>query len=140
MRTLAPADRFEILELARRANQLLDAGEATQWAGCFTPDATFVREPGPTTRSEGMAAVDARGADALVEHAASHAEGPTYRHWSENHLLTLRGDGVVETVSYLLMYRLDPAPARVISSIARDEIIRTAAGWRFRSRLVQLDT
>ncbi|MDZ7729253.1 MAG: nuclear transport factor 2 family protein [Dehalococcoidia bacterium] len=49
---LSTDDRLEIQELYARYNHALDFGDASGWAGCFTPDGVFASPNGTFSGTE----------------------------------------------------------------------------------------
>jgi uncharacterized protein (TIGR02246 family) len=119
-------DRGAIMNLLARYNHTFDRGDPQAWADCFVPDGVF--------RS---ASAEARGRDALVAFAEARRGGTT-RHWTDNHLIEVRGD-TATMACYLMLVRSgkgDERPQVTFQGNYTDELVRTPDGWRFRSRTV----
>ncbi|WBL36928.1 nuclear transport factor 2 family protein [Tepidiforma flava] len=129
---LSVDDQLAIQQLYARYNHAIDAGDGAAWAACFTPDGTFSSATGTFT-----------GRDQLQGFGTAFATRMKARHWTNN--LVLEGDGDAATGScYLMLLRLTPGeqpPASIlVTAIYRDELRRTADGWKFASRTVVGDS
>lgn len=126
--TLSTEDRLEIQELYARYNHALDFGDASGWAGCFTPDGVFASPNGSFT-----------GSEQLQQFANGFAERMTGRHWTNNLVIDPAGEGATGKC-YLMLYRLaEGGPSILTTGVYNDELVRTAAGWRFSKRTVVAD-
>ncbi|MEJ5221075.1 MAG: nuclear transport factor 2 family protein [Tepidiforma sp.] len=129
---LSVDDQLAIQQLYARYNHAIDSGDGAAWAACFTPDGTFSSATGTFT-----------GRDQLQGFGTAFATRMKARHWTNN--LVLEGDGEAATgSSYLMLLRLAPGeqpPASIlVTAIYRDELRRTADGWKFASRTVVGDS
>lgn len=125
---LSSEDRLEIQELYARYNHAIDSGNGDAWAATFTPDGTFKSGP-----------ADFAGTDALAKFGASLVERMKPRHWTNNLVIDEAPDGAKGSC-YLLLYNLGgEKPAIATSGIYRDELKKTADGWRFTARTVHPD-
>ncbi|HUE96732.1 MAG TPA: nuclear transport factor 2 family protein [Longimicrobiaceae bacterium] len=122
---LSAQDMAEIQNLYAQYNIMLDSGDAEGWADTFVENGRF-------GNSEGRAA--------LIEFAEGfHESNPQSRHWNTNLRLTQTADGAAGT-TYLMLYNVGVRPPAVIATgIYQDVLVRTAQGWRFQSRQVQID-
>jgi hypothetical protein len=141
---LSLGDRLTIEDLAARYNQAIDLGDPDSWANCFTPDGVFIVEPGgEQTRTLGLTTTrTTRGTEALREFARATQSVSRFRHWSTNRVL-LDGDvtGSVPAISYMaIAYLSGPRAGQVLTGVMTDELCRTNAGWRFKSRHMRFDT
>jgi hypothetical protein len=123
--SLSADDMFAIQQLYAHYNLVLDAGDAEAWAATFLPDGRFGNSVGH---------------DALVEFATNfHASNPGSRHWNSNLQITTTPEGATGTV-YLMLWNTSVRPATItITGIYADELVKTAQGWRFKSRVVTPD-
>ena len=123
--SLSASDMDEIRNLYAQYNISLDAGDAEAWADTFTDDGVF-------GNSEGRAE--------LVAFAEGfHESNPQSRHWNTNLHVTPSADGAAGT-TYLMLWNAGVRPAAIIATgIYTDELVRSAEGWRFKSRQVAID-
>jgi uncharacterized protein (TIGR02246 family) len=122
---LTPADYTAIQQLYARYNTTIDKGDAEGWAATFLPDGTFMNN---------------KGTEALKNFVNTwHAgQGASQRHFSADLVITPSADGATGTVSTMLISIATP------NSIAgyvtySDVLVKTAAGWRFKSRTLKLE-
>ena len=118
-------DYTEIDQLYARYNFAIDSGDAEGWADTFTSDGIF----GGNT--EGRAA--------LVEFAKNFHKGQNgaARHWNTNLVVTPTAKGA-DGACYLMLWNTSDRPATItVSAIYRDKLVKTANGWRFKSRITE---
>jgi uncharacterized protein (TIGR02246 family) len=127
-KSLSAQDYFEIQQLYARYNHAIDSGDAEGWAGTFTPDGTFNK---------------VAGHDALVGFVRTWVEkmnGGARRHWNTNLLITPTPDGAKGAV-YLFLLDISAKPPAIAAAAHYDDVlVRTAQGWRFKSRATTGDT
>jgi hypothetical protein len=125
---LAPADYTEIQQLYARYNTAIDSGDGAAWAATFVPDGVF------NTNTVGH--------DALVQFVRDwrqNRNGANLRHWNTNIVITATKEGAKGT-AYLALMNISGRPAVVQSTgMYEDYLVKTADGWRFKSRTVRLD-
>lgn len=124
---LTALDYAEINQLYARYNFTIDSGNAEGWADTFTPDGVF------GGNFEGRAA--------LVEFAAGFykSQNGAARHWNTNVMITPTADGA-DGACYLLLWNTGANPPSIIVSAKyEDKLVKTASGWRFKSRGTQTD-
>jgi hypothetical protein len=136
---LSAEDCEAIRQLVARYNFAVDLGDAEGWADTFLPEGVFecvgVPEGSPLGgRHQGRAA--------LVAYATTHhrLNGGRARHWNWN--LLIEGDGERATLRcYLaaLVAGQGDGARLVATGIYTDRLARTAAGWRFASRRIEVD-
>ncbi|PFG73047.1 nuclear transport factor 2 family protein [Tepidiforma thermophila] len=129
---LSVEDQLAIQQLYARYNHAIDSGNGAAWAACFTPDGRFSSASGTF-----------EGREQLEAFGNAFATRMKARHWTNN--LVLDGDGETASGScYLMLLRLAPGeqpPASIlVTAIYRDELVRTAEGWKFASRTVVGDS
>jgi hypothetical protein len=132
--TLNPQDFVDIDQLYARQSQAIDVGDAAGWADTFTENGTF---ESPTYGQTVSGRVElAAFAQRFADTAA--AEGRSYRHWTNSIVLNAEGENRVTASGYLAIVSIEPqAPPRFERHVEiSDQLARTAAGWRFRSRVV----
>ncbi|MFC8920271.1 nuclear transport factor 2 family protein [Streptomyces sp. NPDC047821] len=90
----------EVQQFYAHQMQLLDLGEAEQWARTFTEDATFAVPtlPEPVRGHAGLIAATSRAAAELA------AAGQRHRHFIGMFDVRPRPDGAVEVRSYAIVY------------------------------------
>jgi hypothetical protein len=124
---LTADDYIEIQQLYSRYNMAIDSGDAEGWAATFTPDGVFQTFTGH---------------DALVGFINTWKErmkGGNMRHWNSNLAITPTADGASGAV-YLLLVDISAKPPAITSaSMYKDQIVKTANGWRFKNRQVKGD-
>jgi SnoaL-like domain len=124
---LTADDYIEIQQLYSRYNMAIDSGDAEGWAATFTPDGVFQTF---------------NGHDALVGFINTWKErmkGGNMRHWNSNLAITPTADGASGAV-YLLLVDISAKPPAITSaSMYKDQIVKTANGWRFKNRQVKGD-
>ena len=126
--SLTMQDHIEIQQLYARYNHAIDVGDAEHWVDTFTADGVFNNH--------------FRGREVLLGFVKTWREqmnGANRRHWITN--LSISGDGqAASCAAYLLLLEVGSVPAPVINSgIYADELVKTPAGWRFKSRSIKLD-
>jgi hypothetical protein len=124
---LAPADYIAIQQLYARYNTTIDHGDAEGWAATFTPDGVFMTN---------------RGAEALKNFVKtwSAGSGASQRHFSADLVITPSADGATGTISTMLV-NLATRPVSIGAYVTySDVLVKTAAGWRFKSRALKQET
>jgi len=125
---LTTEDYVNIGQLYARYNLAIDTGDADGWAATFTPDGVFN--------------ANTRGHDALVQFVHDWREkrnGANRRHWNSNLVITPTPEGANGSV-YLQLLDIGTRPAAAtLTAIYEDRLVKAAAGWRFKSRLLHTD-
>lgn len=125
--TLRTQDYIDIEQLYARYNHAIDSCDAEGWSATFTPEGTFNRFAGH---------------DALVGFVRQWCEqmnGGNRRHWNTNLRILGTGDGASGAV-YLMLVDVGTRPASIVSTGAyTDMLVKTSAGWRFKSRTYKGD-
>jgi hypothetical protein len=125
---LTMQDYVEIQQLYAKYNLAIDSGEAEVWADTFTPDGVFNKR--------------FAGREALIGFIKLWREkmnGATRRHWNSNMNLVATPEGATGSV-YLMLMNVGTTPASVLSTgMYADVLVKTPAGWRFKSRVVNGD-
>jgi hypothetical protein len=125
---LTADDYAAIQQLYARYNHAIDTGDADTWAGTFTPDGVFNN----TTK----------GHDALVAFVKDWKDKKNderLRHWNTNLMITPTADGASGAV-YLMLMNISVRPAvPATTGKYEDVLVKTAQGWRFKSRVVHAD-
>jgi hypothetical protein len=125
---LATADYVEIQQLYARYNTAIDTGDGQAWAATFVPDGVF------NTNTVGH--------DALVQFVRDWREkrnGANLRHSNTNLVITPTPEGAKGTI-YLALLNISVRPAIIQSTgMYEDYLVKTPAGWRFKTRTVRTD-
>ena len=123
---LSTQDYIDIEQLYATYNPAIDSGDAEGWAGTFTPDGTFNKFAGH---------------DQLVGFIQTWKEkmnGANRRHWNTNLSIKPSKDGASATVMLML---LDVSTKGIVATgMYNDTLVKTANGWRFKSRATKMDT
>jgi hypothetical protein len=126
-------DQLAIRELCARYNECFMEGRVDDWVDTFTTDGIFELEG----QRDGPGSVPTVGRERLRALAATIGR-LGFAHHSVDHQIALAGDRARHTCRLILAYRqADRAPgssAWLNSGRYRDELVRTAAGWRFARR------
>ena len=129
--TVRAEDRLEVLELYARYAYTFDAGDASAWARCFTPEGVL-RTSRPL-EVRGHAALEAFARDWWTTADA------TPRHLSWHHVLEADGDEVTGLCTAALLQTRQDGVAIAFTALYRDRFARTPEGWRIAERVVELD-
>jgi len=125
---LTTQDYIEIEQLYAKYNHALDSGDATAWADTYTADGVFRK----TTA----------GREALMKFVENFAKssGGAFRHWNTNRTVVGTADGADGSV-YLTLWNMGVKPQAIVTTgIYFDKLVKTPAGWRFKSRDIKGDT
>ena len=124
--SLTAADYIEIEQLYARYARALDLGDPEAWADTFTADGVFR---------------DATGRDELVAYAENsygRRQG-TGRHWNSQLVVTPTAEGA-DGSAYLLLLDVGAQPPGInVAGLYSDKLVKTPAGWRFKSRRVAIE-
>ena len=130
------ATRQDILDLISRYSYGYDDQDWDMFDSIWAEDAVWTIS---TMRFEGRTAI-VDGLRSFREGRA--ADGFQTRHYQTNTLLSPAGDGFVKGSTLVLVAWQragEAAPTPVHTGVYRDEFVKTSAGWRFGSRLGELD-
>lgn len=126
---LTSADYTAIQQLYARYNSTIDRGDAEGWANTFTSDGVF--------------AGNFKGHEALVgfvNNWRANMNGAARRHFSADLVITPTAEGATGSVSTLLV-DLATKPASINGYVTySDVLVKTPAGWRFKSRAITPQT
>jgi ketosteroid isomerase-like protein len=125
---LSTQDYIEIEQLYATYNHAIDSGDAEGWAATFTPDGTFNKFAGH---------------DQLVGFIQQWKEkmnGGNRRHWNTNLSIRPSNDGATASVFLMLLDVTTKPPSIVATGTYSDTLVKTANGWRFKSRATKMDT
>lgn len=125
---LSTQDYIDIQQLYARYAQTIDAGDAEGWANTFTPDGVFNNS--------------SRGHEALVQFIhdwRDKRDGAHRRHWNSNLVISPTPAGAGGSVYLLLLDTGTRPPTPAASYIYDDALVKTAGGWRFKTRVLHAD-
>lgn len=126
VKPLTPADKIEIQELYYKYSYAVDHGDAAGRIATFTPDGTFA-----TARYSNH---QPKGVDILYKRTKERGNRGD-RHIMTNIITTATAYGA-EGHCYALL--LDNEH-RIMTGIYDDKLVKTAEGWRFKTRELWLD-
>lgn len=124
---LTTQDYIDIEQLYAQYNHAIDAGDAQAWAATFTPDGSFNKFTGH---------------DALVGFIQQWREkmnGANRRHWNTNLRIVPSKDGADGAVFLMLVDVSTKPPSIVMTGGYTDTLVKTASGWRFKTRQTRND-
>lgn len=123
---LSTQDYIDIEQLYATYNHAIDSGDGEAWAATFTPDGTFNKFAGH---------------DQLVGFIQQWKEkmnGANRRHWNTNLRIVPGTDGASASVFLMLV---DVSTKSIVATgMYNDTLVKTANGWRFKSRATKMDT
>ena len=131
---LSIEDRLDILDLYARYAQAVDEGRYADWCACFTDDG-YLAVPVNNIHVQGPEQLDtfARG--------YWKRSGGLERHLFSNIVIAADGEGA-QGSCYLTMLiggSGKQTPRFTTTGMYRDQLARTAGGWRFRGRDLHVD-
>ena len=122
---LSTQDYIDIEQLYATYNHAIDSGDGEAWAATFTPDGTFNKFAGH---------------DQLVGFIQQWKEkmnGANRRHWNTNLRIVPSKDGASASVFLMLV---DVTTKGIVATgMYNDTLVKTAAGWRFKTRQTKMD-
>lgn len=124
---LSTQDYIDIEQLYAQYNHAIDSGDAEAWAATFTPDGAFNKFVGH---------------DALVGFIQQWKEkmnGANRRHWNTNLRITPSNDGANGAVFLMLVDVSTKPPSIIMTGSYTDTLVKTASGWRFKTRQTKND-
>ncbi|WP_051793227.1 nuclear transport factor 2 family protein [Amycolatopsis jejuensis] len=127
---LSVEDKTAIIELSNSQMRALDNHDVEGWVGAWVPDGKFVSTYGTFT---GVA----ERTEFIRGHIAAGKEDGA-RHLLTNYVVD--GDGDTATVTCIVTKLQVEAPPFIIATgLYQDVVVRTAEGWRFASRQLDID-
>ena len=126
---LTAEDRAEILDLYGRYAHALDGGDPEAYADTFTADGHVASNRGH----------DYRGRDQIKTAVPGGPGFGSGRHWTSNLKITPTVEGADGTIYLLLVNTSTQPPSVTGSGIYRDTLVRTAEGWKFKTKYAHLD-
>jgi hypothetical protein len=128
--TLSADDKIAIQELSNTHVKYLDAHEVDAWAGLWLPEGKFIATYGTFTCHDEIK-------EFIRGHIAAGKEDGA-RHVLSNYVI--EGDGDRATVySLVVKIQVEKAPFIIATGVYNDVVVRTADGWRFESRQLDVD-
>lgn len=125
--TLTAQDYVEIEQLYAQYNNAIDSGDAQAWAATFTADGAFNRFVG----KEALVG--------FIDQWRDKMGGANRRHWNSNLRIVGTPEGASGSV-YLMLLDVSTKPASIAGTgTYADVLVKTAEGWRFKSRQTKLD-
>ncbi|MEU6135465.1 nuclear transport factor 2 family protein [Nocardioides sp. NPDC047086] len=128
--SLSVEDKLEIVELSNAHMRSLDNHDVDAWVAAWVPDGTFVATYGTFA-----------GHDAIREfingHIAAGKEDGA-RHLMTNYVVDGDGDTASITCAVTKL-QVEKPPFIIASGIYTDSVVRTAEGWKFASRKLDID-
>ena len=122
---LTTQDYIDIEQLYATYNHAIDSGDGEAWAATFTPDGTFNKFTGH---------------DQLVGFIQAWKEkmnGGNRRHWNTNLRIEPSKDGASASVFLMLV---DVSTKGIVATgMYNDTLVKTAGGWRFKTRQTKMD-
>jgi hypothetical protein len=128
----ALADKDAIRELLARYCFLLDGFRLGEFAALFTADGEWISRNGQATGPEGIERL-LRG---LVPEPAP---GRRRKHFTANIIIELAGDSAKVVSNFLVVRDSETGPAIAVAGTYDDTVVRTAEGWKFKSRRLSHD-
>ena len=130
---LTAQDYAEIEQLYWRYNHGSDFREADVFLSAFADDAVF--NVGQRTIS---------GMDELTAYRVERHAGQTgdtgVRHWNNGWRIVPTADGAEARVYWMLLDVSDGQPTQRASGYYEDTYVKTADGWRFKTRTINFDS
>ncbi|MBW2423637.1 MAG: nuclear transport factor 2 family protein [Deltaproteobacteria bacterium] len=127
--SLTTDDQIEIQQLYARYNTAIDTGDGKGFAACFVADGSF--DPGTGSALSGR--------EAFAGFAQqTHESLPGLRHNATNIVIEGGGDRATGS-AFLIAYLVDGGFKVMTTGRYRDELTRTAEGWRFTKRIYKPD-
>jgi hypothetical protein len=128
----ALADKDSIRELLARYCFLLDGFRLGEFAALFTADGEWISRNGQATGPEDIERL-LRG---LVPEPAP---GRRRKHFTANIIVELAGDSAKVISNFLVVRDSETGPAIAVAGTYDDTLVRTADGWKFKSRSLSHD-
>jgi ketosteroid isomerase-like protein len=121
---LTAQDYIDIQQLYARYAWVIDAADVEGYVALYTPDGSFNAFT---------------GADGLRKFMKGAGPAGTRRHWNSNLVITPSPGGANGKVYLVLVETGAKPPNMAFAGRYEDQLVKTAAGWRFKKRLVSPD-
>ncbi|MEU6264888.1 nuclear transport factor 2 family protein [Saccharopolyspora shandongensis] len=128
--SLSNEDKLAITELSNSQMRSLDNHDVEAWVGAWVPDGKFVATYGTFA-----------GHDAIREFIQGHiAAGKEdgVRHLLTNYIVDGHGDRGTARCAVTKL-QVEKPPFIIATGIYQDVVVRTAEGWKFESRQLDID-
>jgi 3-phenylpropionate/cinnamic acid dioxygenase small subunit len=125
-------DKDAIRELLARYCFLLDGFRLGEFAALFASDGEWISRNGSATGPEAIERL-LRG---LVPEPAP---GKRRKHFTANIIIDLAGDSAKVISNFLVVRDSEKGPAIAVAGTYDDMVVRTAEGWKFKSRRLSHD-
>jgi 3-phenylpropionate/cinnamic acid dioxygenase small subunit len=125
-------DKDAIRELLARYCFLLDGYKLDQFAALFTADGEWISRNGT---AKGPADIEALLRGMVPE----PAPGRRRKHFTTNIIIDLTGDAATVISNFLVVRDSEAGPAIAVAGTYEDTVVRTADGWKFKSRKLSHD-
>jgi SnoaL-like protein len=130
MNTLA--DKDAIRELLARYCFLLDGFRLTEFAALFVADGEWISRNG---KASGPQAIERLLRGMVPE----PAPGKRRKHFTTNIIIEFAGDHATVVSNFLVVRDSETGPAIAVAGTYDDTVVRTAEGWKFKSRTLSHD-
>jgi 3-phenylpropionate/cinnamic acid dioxygenase small subunit len=125
-------DKDAIRELLARYCFLLDGYKLGEFAALFTADGEWISRNGT---AKGPADIEALLRGMVPE----PAPGRRRKHFTTNIIIDLMGDAATVISNFLVVRDSEAGPAIAVAGTYEDTVVRTADGWKFKSRKLSHD-
>ena len=132
MNAAALEDKDAIRELLARYCFLLDGYRLAEFAALFTADGEWISRNG---KAVGPEAIEKLLRDLVPEPAL----GSRRKHFTANIIIDLSGDSATVISNFLVVRDSEAGPVIAVAGTYDDIVVRTATGWKFRSRRLSHD-
>jgi 3-phenylpropionate/cinnamic acid dioxygenase small subunit len=125
-------DKDAIRELLARYCFLLDDYRLREFAALFTSEGEWISRNGHAIGPEAIERL-------LRGMVPEPAPGKRRMHFTTNIVIAVGGDDGDVTSNFLVVRDSDAGPIFAAAGTYRDNVVRTGAGWKFKSRLLSHD-
>ncbi len=125
----------DIGALMVRYAESLDYGDNHAWADTFTPDGLF------DVHKRGERMFAHTGTEALAAFAAQHTHAPNvyHKHFLSVPAIEVDGDRATAKTYFTMLHEREAGPIVLVFGRYLDELVRTDAGWKFSTRVVDME-